>query len=215
MILGSAPTLLTVPDQTKIVRSTEILALPSVLIDFIAMTVCDLIPCSRPRSSLHQLDDFQSMPELVYFIQKITFQAGINCRTALIALIYLNRAKSALPKGAMGIHDTGHRMFLGSLLLASKYLRDTAWSPPFQHNTPLLSTVPSSWSHYYSYFNPNSYCLGPLTNVQLYRLCSGLFSLSGINALERAFLKLIDYRCWVDAAEVNAFVLAHRVDLSL
>jgi hypothetical protein len=60
------------------------------------MTVCDIIPPRKSRSRS------PVMPELVYFIQKITYQAKINCRTALVVLIYLNRAKSALPKGAVG-----------------------------------------------------------------------------------------------------------------
>lgn len=69
------------------------------------MTVYDLIPLKKPvrRYSLPvQLTNHYVMPELVYFIQKITFQAGIDCRTALVALIYLNRAKNSLPKGAVG-----------------------------------------------------------------------------------------------------------------
>ncbi|KAI9032785.1 hypothetical protein CLU79DRAFT_830619 [Phycomyces nitens] len=210
MLLGTSPL------SPQLATSTEILALPSVLIDFMAMTVCDLIPSRRYRSQTIVQEERHPMPELVHFIQKITFSAGINCRTALVALIYLDRAKAALPKGAVGGHDTPHRMFLASMLLASKYLRGTRWSPPFSAHQPLLPTVPSSWQHYYSYLSSNpSYCLGPLTNVQLSNLCCGLFSLEQVNTLERAFLKLIDYRCWVDDLEVKEFVLKHRVDFSL
>lgn len=42
------------------------------------------------------------LPELIYFIHKITYHAGINCRTAIVALIYLERAKAAMPKNAVG-----------------------------------------------------------------------------------------------------------------
>lgn len=75
------------------------------------MTVCDLIPpkkmSSRRRQSLPiNISQQPVLPELVYFIQKITFQGGIDCRTALVALIYLNRAKSNLPKGAVGGYGT-------------------------------------------------------------------------------------------------------------
>ncbi|KAL0072937.1 cyclin domain-containing protein [Phycomyces blakesleeanus] len=98
----------------------EILALPSVLIDFMAMTVCDLIPSRKCKSQQNTFgQDRHPMPELVHFIQKITFSAGVNCRTALVALIYLDRAKAALPKGAAGGHDTPHRMFLASMAIAS------------------------------------------------------------------------------------------------
>jgi hypothetical protein len=66
-----------------------------VTIDFTAMMLCDLIPTRR-------LAKGRSLPELVFFVKKITHQANINCRTALVALIYLQRAKVALPKHAVG-----------------------------------------------------------------------------------------------------------------
>lgn len=166
-----------------------------------AMTICDLIPPSLPTR-------ITSMPELVYFIQKTTFQAGINCRTALVALIYLNRAKQSLPKRAVGGYDTCHRMFLASILLASKFLcTDTV--------TTNISQIPTTWSHYYSFHHRYSFGSGPLTNRKLSDMCDGLYPLAEINQLERAFLKLIRYQCWVNDKEVNNFVLKHRVDFSL
>ncbi|KAI8330446.1 hypothetical protein BC941DRAFT_361460 [Chlamydoabsidia padenii] len=150
-------------------------------IDFIAITLCDLLPIKQKRS----LPSIRPLPELVYFIQKITFTAEINVRTALVALIYLDRAKSYLPKNAVGNNDTSHRLLLGSLLIASKFLQGTTWS---------TSTV---------------------TNQLLYELCDGLFYLHEIDQMERAFLKLIQYQCWVDDRHVNDFVLYHRVDLGL
>jgi hypothetical protein len=69
-----------------------------------AVTLCDLIP--PKRQTRHRQSTTTTinmvMPELVYFIQKITFKAAINCRTALVALIYLGRAKSRLPRKAVG-----------------------------------------------------------------------------------------------------------------
>lgn len=178
-----------------------------------AMTICDLIPprklSARRRQSLPN-QSTTTMPELVYFIQKITFQAGINCRTALVALIYLNRAKQLLPKGAVGGHDTCHRMFLASVLLASKFLCTDSIT------TKILSNIPSTWSHYYSFHHRYSFGSGPLTNRKLSDICGGgLFPLQEINQLERAFLKLIQYQCWVNDKDVNNFVLKHRVDFSL
>ncbi|KAI8994992.1 cyclin domain-containing protein [Pilobolus umbonatus] len=151
--------------------------LPSVLIDFTAMTLCDLIPtrCIKNRS----------LPELVFFVQKITHQANINCRTLLVALIYLQRAKTLLHKRAIGSDDTIHRMFLGSLLIASKFLRDSTWTS----NT--------------------------LTHRTLYEICGGLFSLEEMHQMERAFLKLIRYECWVDDKDVHQFVQLHREDFSI
>lgn len=183
--------------------------------DFMAMTLCDLIPprkiSARRRQSLPNFSSI-TMPELVYFIQKITFQAGINCRTALVGLIYLNRAKQLLPKGAVGGHDTCHRMFLASILLASKFLCTDSIT------IKVLSNIPSTWSHYYSFHQYQFLNLasGPLTNRKLSSICGeGLFPLDEINQLERAFLKLIQYQCWVDDKEIHNFVLKHRVDFSL
>ncbi|KAI9256827.1 cyclin domain-containing protein [Helicostylum pulchrum] len=193
----------------------RIIPLPSVIIDFMAMTLCDLIPprkvSARRRQFLPNLSSI-TMPELVYFIQKITFQAGINCRTALVGLIYLNRAKQLLPKGAVGGHDTCHRMFLASILLASKFLCTDSIT------IKVLSNIPSTWSHYYSFHHYQflNFSSGPLTNRKLSGICGeGLFPLDEINQLERAFLKLIQYQCWVDDKEIHNFVLKHRVDFSL
>ncbi|KAL7330749.1 hypothetical protein PS15p_205650 [Mucor circinelloides] len=196
----------------------RIIPLPSVLIDFIAMTLCDLMPPKkmsvRRRQSLPvNISQQPIMPELVYFIQKITFQGGIDCRTAVVALIYLERAKANLPKSAVGGYDTCHRMFLASILIASKFLRDN-------HCHRHMTSIPSTWSHYYSYY----YCtnnttatttLSILTNRHLADLCGGFFPLHEINQLERAFLKLLNYQCWVTDQDIQQFVLDHRVDFSL
>ena len=146
-------------------------------IDFTAMTLCDLMPTRPGRRSL---------PEFVFFVQKMTHLAQINARTLLVALIYLQRAKSNLPKRAVGSDDTNHRMFLGSLLVASKFLQDSSWS---------IAT--------------------PLTNRRVYEICGGLFSLQDVCQLERAFLNLICYDCFVDEEILNQFVVSHRSDFSL
>ncbi|KAI8081107.1 cyclin domain-containing protein [Thamnidium elegans] len=163
-----------VTSPTKLQTNT----LPSILIDFTAMTLCDLMP-TRPVTRR------RSLPELVFFVQKITHLAQINARTLLVALIYLQRAKSNLPKRAVGGDDTNHRMFLGALLLASKFLKDTTWTTT------------------------------TLSNRRIYEICGGLFSPQDICQLELAFLKLIQYNCWVDDQTLNNFVELHRADFSL
>ncbi|ORZ16506.1 hypothetical protein BCR42DRAFT_375143 [Absidia repens] len=175
--------------STSSITSSKLIhrRLPSVLVDFIAITLCDLLPikCSlRAGSTLPSIRG-RPLPELLYFIQKITFAAEINVRTALVALIYLDRAKSSLPKNAVGNHDTSHRLLLGSLMIASKFLQGSTWAPT------------------------------TLTNHGVYKLCDGLFHPQEIDQMERAFLKLIQYQCWVDDQTVNRFVLHHRVDLGL
>lgn len=96
-------------------------------IDFIAMTLCDLMPPKkisvRRRQSLPvNISQQPIMPELVYFIQKITFQGGIDCRTALVALIYLERAKVNLPKSAVGGYGKDPSIQSSSLLLYTNAL---------------------------------------------------------------------------------------------
>ncbi|KAI9491126.1 hypothetical protein BDB00DRAFT_874660 [Zychaea mexicana] len=226
--------------QQQTLESSRWRPLPSVLIDFMAITLCDIIPFRnqrRPSSSLSKrrnssapgsptqqpIDQQQQkqprrpVPELVYFIQKITHQAGINCRTALVALIYLERAKKSLPRNSVGSYDTCHRMLLGALLLASKFLQDTAWAPTYTHSNAVSTAdsalLAASWARYYGY--ANSYYVGPITNRRLCDMCGGLFSLEDINMLERAFLKLIKYQCWVDEKDVHDYVERHRVDLAL
>lgn len=199
-----------------------------------AMTLCDIIP-PRKLSAAHRrqslptnLNNFQHsnnmMPELIYFIQKITFQAGIHCRTALVALIYLNRAKQRIPKAAIGGHDTCHRMFLASILIASKFLQaDEQNTTAKRLISPKSTRVPSdnnNWTHYYAayphYYHSSMLIKGPLTNKKLSDICgNGLFPLNEINQLERAFLKLIQYQCWITDQEIQEFVLKHRVDFSL
>lgn len=101
-------------------------------------------------------------------------------------------------------------MFLASILIASKFLRDN-------HCNKHIISIPSTWSHYYSYY----YCSNTtttssiLTNRHLANLCGGFFPLHEINQLERAFLKLLNYQCWVNDQDIQNFVLEHRVDFSL
>ncbi|CAO0801586.1 unnamed protein product [Mucor circinelloides] len=171
---------ITRPHQLPLPSKNIINRIPSILIDFTAMTLCDLI---KTRNSHHKKT--RSLPEFVFFVQKVTHQANINVRTLLVALIYLKRAKSNLPKRAIGSDDTNHRMFLGALLLASKFLKDTTWT-----------------TH-------------TLSNRRIYEICGGLFSMEDVYQLERAFLKLIQYDCWVDDDTLNQFVELHRSDFSL
>lgn len=143
------------------------------------MTLCDLIP-RKPAIGL-----LRSLPEYVFFVQKITHAANINARTLLVALLYLQRAKINLPRHAVGSDDTNHRMFIAAILTASKFLQDTTW----------LDTA--------------------LTNRRVYEICGGLFSLQEINTCERAFLHLLKYNCWVDDEQLNQFVELHRCDFLL
>ncbi|CAO3703377.1 unnamed protein product [Rhizopus stolonifer] len=103
-------------------NTKEYRPLPSILTDFIAFKLCELLPI-RPLPTGTR----RTTPELVYFILKVTTEARISCHIAVIALIYIERCKKALPKHAMGDQDTIHRIFVASILIASKYLQDSTW----------------------------------------------------------------------------------------
>jgi len=145
-----------------------------------AETVCDIIPIVKPATNTSPL------PELVYFINKLCVRSHINCHVAIIALIYLHRCKRVLPKGAVGNPDTAHRIFLASVLTASKFLHDTT-----------AAAAPR------------------LTNQKLCDLCDGMYTLRDIGDLERAFLKVIKYRCWVSHDDIQRFLSKHRADMLL
>ncbi|KAG2182022.1 hypothetical protein INT43_006948 [Umbelopsis isabellina] len=169
-----------------------------VQLDYMAQTVCDIIPIVKPATSSSPI------PELVYFIHKLTVRSHIDLRVAIVALIYLHRCKRVLPKGAVGnpgiyhvklydcdvkiifLLNTAHRIFLASILVASKFSQET-------------SLVPSA----------------PLNNQRLCELCDGMYTLRDIGDLERSFLKIIKYRCWVSQEDIKKFLSRHRADLLL
>lgn len=131
-------------------------------------------------------------------------------------MIYLERAKEALPKGAVGNYgmyslyycccssncyaniitptDTTHRLFLASLLLASKFLEEDMETN--SNNSPIAS-IPR------------------LNGKRLRDLCGGIYTLKDINTFELSFLKLIKYRCWVDQDDVESFLRRNSVELQL
>jgi hypothetical protein len=73
--------------------------------DLIAVKLCDLIP-TRPIPT----GCSRTAPELVYFILKVTRRARISCHIAVVALIYFDRCKKALPKNAIG--DQGNVYYM-------------------------------------------------------------------------------------------------------
>lgn len=75
------------------------------------MTLCDLIKTRNNNKKT------RSLPEFVFFVQKVTHQANINVRTLLVALIYLKRAKSNLPKRAIG--SDGKVAFFSLIIMIS------------------------------------------------------------------------------------------------
>ncbi|KAG0183272.1 hypothetical protein DFQ29_007818 [Apophysomyces sp. BC1021] len=155
-------------------------------IDFFALTLCDLLQI-RPLRPTEE----RRAPALIYFIERTTFEGRISCHIAVVALIYIERCKKALPKHARGDQDTAHRIFLAALLLASKFLHGTSWGhQPDEDQT--------CW----------------LTNARIVQMCP-MYSLKQIQQFERSLLHLIEYRCWVEPSDVQSYLLEHRQDLML
>lgn len=135
-----------------------------ILSGFTAMTLCDLIPKRQIT--------YRSLPKLFFFTHKVSH----HCRTLLVALIYLYRAKSCLTKRAVGSDDIPHRLFLGSILIASKFLGIHL----------------------------------PLTNRWLCEI-SRMYSIEEMNQIECAFLKLIQYQCWIDNKDLKTLYSSFRL----
>ncbi|KAK9708968.1 hypothetical protein K7432_009324 [Basidiobolus ranarum] len=90
--------------------------LPPTLINFTAESMCGLLNTKdRPLTHL-------SLPELLLFIERVTERSRIDAITGVVALIYIYRLKVKLPRTAQGEYGTSHRIFLASLLVASKFL---------------------------------------------------------------------------------------------
>lgn len=64
------------------------------------------------------------LPDLLPFIRKITEQTRLQVATVIVALVYVNRLKLILPQGYVTEYGTSHRIFLSSVLVASKFLDD-------------------------------------------------------------------------------------------
>jgi hypothetical protein len=130
----------------------------------------------------------------------VTTEARVSCHVAVIALIYIERCKKSLPKhatGDQGNHplcpqkiliiklDTIHRIFVASILIASKYLQGTTWGN------------------------------NEMNNATMATICYRFYTLQEINQLETSFLKLIKYNCFVHPLEVENYLSRHRQDLLL
>jgi len=63
-------------------------------------------------------------PDLYQFIKHVITRAQSHVVTVVVAMMYVERFKRRLPPKAVGDFDTSHRLFLVSVMLASKYLLD-------------------------------------------------------------------------------------------
>ncbi|KAK9707719.1 hypothetical protein K7432_010025 [Basidiobolus ranarum] len=148
--------------------------LPDPLINFTTEFLCGILNCKqRP---LRQTQ----MPELLLFVTRVAERSRISVFTGIIALIYLYRLKARLPARAQGEYGTSHRLFLASILVASKYL----------------------------------YGSEGLSNKAM-ATASGVFNPTEVSRMEEEFLKLLDYRVWVNDQEIRLFLEEHKSELYL
>ncbi|KAI8989447.1 hypothetical protein BDB01DRAFT_781914 [Pilobolus umbonatus] len=186
----------TARDAYRRTNQCQYRTLPTVLTDLFAFKLCDLLP-TRPLP----IGIRRTAPELVYFILKITSQARISCHIAVVALIYIERCKHALPKNAIGDQDTIHRIFIASILVASKYLHGTCWgiSQKMEEGDGLADDELPNW----------------LNNARMAHICMRFYTLQEINQLELCFLSLIKFDCFINPIEVQEYLIRHRQDLLL
>ena len=93
--------------------------MPPRLIDFAVCTMESVLEGScKPSPASAQI------PSLHSFISGVVKRTPVNAFTLAVAMIYIGRFKAHLSPASVGSHDTRHRLFMVSLMLASKFLND-------------------------------------------------------------------------------------------
>ncbi|KAI8096157.1 cyclin-like protein [Halteromyces radiatus] len=64
------------------------------------------------------------LPDLLPFIQLITEKCNVQPVHLIMALMYVQRFRNSLPSGYKAEPEAAHRIFVASLLVASKYSED-------------------------------------------------------------------------------------------
>ncbi|KAI9140261.1 hypothetical protein BKA69DRAFT_531188 [Paraphysoderma sedebokerense] len=108
------------PDE--LLQSYFNLPIPECMIEFIIQKASSVIKCSPHPGN----QSIQIMPSLPDFIRQLLLRVKVQSTVLVGAAVYLDRLKQKLPPGAKGMYCTTHRIFLASLIVASKYLCDTS-----------------------------------------------------------------------------------------
>ncbi|KAI8881363.1 hypothetical protein K501DRAFT_295898 [Backusella circina FSU 941] len=91
------------------------------LIAYTAYNVKTLLHCSKERCYYQQ----RLLPSLPTFVKHIFHHCKLTPSIIVVALIYLERLKKCLPHQSKGEFDTPYKMFIASVILASKYVEDS------------------------------------------------------------------------------------------
>jgi len=75
--------------------STDYKPLPSTVTDFIAEIVCGILETHQQPGFTW---DFIPLPELLFFINKVTEKAKVDVQTAIASMVLVSRLKKRLPK---------------------------------------------------------------------------------------------------------------------
>lgn len=103
------------------------------MINYLAQTTLTVIKCehaayatppSSPGSQVLVAEP--TLESLTIFINNIVKMSNVHTPTLMSSLVYLSRLRERLPKLAMGMACTCHRIFLAALILAAKNLNDSS-----------------------------------------------------------------------------------------
>lgn len=102
------------------------------MIQFLCNAALRVIPCGKntnvypsPTSS-PEMRDKEGLPSLMTFITKLVRYTNVYTGTLLTTAVYLNKLQDLLPRDAVGIPSTIHRIFLTCLIISAKYHNDSS-----------------------------------------------------------------------------------------
>jgi len=147
------------------------------------------LPSSPPKTPEPEHKVYNSLPTVEQFIRQLVVSSNVSVSTLIVSLVYLKRLRARLQPQARGFQCTAHRIFLVSLILASKYLNDL--SPKNKH-----------WANY------TKIC----TNDYQFS-----FSCTEVNTMEKELLSLMEWDLRIHEndlyRELNYFLEPLRQDM--
>ncbi|KAG1045249.1 hypothetical protein G6F46_011440 [Rhizopus delemar] len=120
----------------------------------------------------------------------------------MVALIYLDRLKSSLPRKSQGEFDTPYKLFIVAVVLASKFIEDSDGVTQSIHSfiSPLYSA--RELNDMERSFLGKEYII-PLTLFDFLKLTLTSFSIL-------LHIAIVKYKLYVNLFEVDQFVKDHK-----